>query len=103
ICDASAQPEALARLTTPRGLRTVLAGAESSPRADKQFLEHMPQLDSLRALAALAVFVTHYLPADERWRHVWGWMGVRLFFVLSGFLITSLLLKCRFERERQQL
>jgi peptidoglycan/LPS O-acetylase OafA/YrhL len=81
----------------------VLAVAESSPRADKQFLEHMPQLDSLRALAALSVFVTHFIPADERWRHLWGWMGVRLFFVLSGFLITSLLLTCRFERERQQL
>jgi peptidoglycan/LPS O-acetylase OafA/YrhL len=42
-------------------------------------------LDGLRALAFLMVFFHHY---DGL---VWGWAGVDLFFVLSGFLITGIL------------
>jgi peptidoglycan/LPS O-acetylase OafA/YrhL len=54
----------------------------------------MPQLDSLRAIAILAVLYTHYLP-EKYWAFgvYWGELGVRLFFVLSGFLITSVLLR----------
>jgi peptidoglycan/LPS O-acetylase OafA/YrhL len=54
----------------------------------------MPQLDSLRAVAILAVLYTHYLP-EKYWAFgvYWGELGVRLFFVLSGFLITSVLLR----------
>src|SRR5688500_17262278 len=50
----------------------------------------MPQLDGLRAIAVTLVIVQHYgLTADSgRW-------GVRLFFVLSGFLITGILLSGR--------
>ncbi len=51
---------------------------------------HLPGLDGLRALAALGVVAYHgryylgyYPPVD----------GVTIFFVLSGFLITTLLLK----------
>jgi peptidoglycan/LPS O-acetylase OafA/YrhL len=59
--------------------------------------EHMPALDGLRALAVLGVLVTHFLPAGHPLLGVapWGFLGVRLFFVLSGFLITSILLGCR--------
>ncbi|MGL4555431.1 MAG: acyltransferase family protein, partial [Gemmataceae bacterium] len=49
---------------------------------------HRPQLDTLRLLAFLAVFAYHL---DDR-RYAYGWMGVPLFFALSGFLITRLLL-----------
>jgi peptidoglycan/LPS O-acetylase OafA/YrhL len=53
-------------------------------------------LDGLRAIAVTAVIVGHYFPG-------WGfvervhphWLGVQLFFVLSGFLITSILLRER--------
>jgi len=49
---------------------------------------HLPQLDGIRALAVLTIIVYHatsLLPG--------GYIGVDLFFVLSGFLITSILLR----------
>lgn len=57
---------------------------------------HAPGLDTLRALAILLVFSFHY-PHDgapewfESVAH-FGWIGVDLFFVLSGFLIGRQLL-----------
>ncbi|HVO33598.1 MAG TPA: acyltransferase [Elusimicrobiota bacterium] len=47
-----------------------------------------PQLDGLRALAAFLVLVHHYWPALGRWDPTGGRLGVDLFFVLSGYLIT---------------
>ena len=54
----------------------------------------MPQLDGLRALAVSGVIVSHFIPASSRFLNTGG-MGVRLFFVLSGFLITGILLSSR--------
>jgi peptidoglycan/LPS O-acetylase OafA/YrhL len=59
---------------------------------------HILALDGLRGLAVLSVFVFHSVgplitpggPVDYM-----GWLGVDLFFVLSGFLITSILLRAR--------
>ncbi len=69
-------------------------------------LPYMKQLDGLRAFAVLGVLWTHYVP-QERWLLGMnlGEFGVRLFFVLSGFLITSLLMDARGRilREEQTL
>ena len=54
-----------------------------------------PQLDALRAVAVLCVLIEHAVsPAapDQLFTGV-GNAGVRLFFVLSGFLITGILLR----------
>jgi peptidoglycan/LPS O-acetylase OafA/YrhL len=60
---------------------------------------YLPELDGLRGLAILGVVVYHCAPRLEgtwmRSAAEWGWAGVNLFFVLSGFLITSILLGTR--------
>lgn len=48
-------------------------------------------LDGLRGISALLVISGHM--HDEIWRPLGGTSGVDIFFVLSGFLITSLLLR----------
>lgn len=62
-------------------------------------LAHVPQLDSLRALAVIGVLISHFGLANQlEWLAIllpWGHFGVRLFFVLSGFLITRILLERR--------
>src|SRR5262249_50302433 len=51
-----------------------------------------PQLDGLRGFAVVAVIVHHYFFHGAG---PLGNAGVKLFFVLSGFLITSILLGAR--------
>ena len=59
----------------------------------------VPELDGLRGLAVLGVIFYHCHPRFEgtplHYASLWGWAGVNLFFVLSGFLITSILLESR--------
>jgi peptidoglycan/LPS O-acetylase OafA/YrhL len=56
-------------------------------------LGYRPELDGLRGVAVLAVVVAHAWPALLPG----GWVGVDLFFVLSGYLITRLMIE---ERDR---
>lgn len=58
---------------------------------------YIPGLDVVRALAILAVMCHHWLPADWLVNRVQDETanGVHLFFVLSGFLITQILLRAR--------
>jgi peptidoglycan/LPS O-acetylase OafA/YrhL len=75
--------------------------------ASRHSLRHIPELDGIRGLAALAVFGHHALTTFTRETLEGGWpigiqrvsrffeyanTGVDLFFVLSGFLITSILI-----------
>ncbi len=61
---------------------------------------YWPQLDGIRAIAFAMVFLHHHGlvvggPLIVNWyvgrMCEWGWLGVDLFFVLSGFLVTYLL------------
>lgn len=60
---------------------------------------YLPELDGVRGLAILWVVLYHCNPRlVGTWIHyatLWGWSGVILFFSLSGFLITSILLTTR--------
>ena len=61
-----------------------------------------PQLDSLRAIAIILVIISHWFAHDNilnRYTNN-GVLGVTLFFVLSGFLITSILLNNRIQIEQ---
>ncbi len=73
----------------------------------QDLIGHFPMLDGIRGIAVLQVFVAHLhhiVSPDPFFNKVtpWHWLnktlepgslGVDIFFVLSGFLITSLLLK----------
>jgi peptidoglycan/LPS O-acetylase OafA/YrhL len=71
---------------------TAAAPAIAAPaRATSRIVE----LDGLRAFAILPVMLHHSWPTGH-WTSTLaeaGWMGVDLFFVLSGYLITGILLK----------
>lgn len=56
-------------------------------------LAYLPLLDPLRALAVSLVILFHFLPRFELGELRLGWFGVDLFFLLSGFLITAILLE----------
>ena len=55
-------------------------------------MQRIPQLDGLRALAILMVFAAHAFNVP------FLWTGVDLFFVLSGYLITRILLRLKEQR-----
>ena len=62
----------------------------NAPAVDRQELRHILPLDGLRGMAILLVISTHYFNFIPLFS--FGWSGVDLFFVLSGYLITGRLL-----------
>lgn len=82
-----------------------MSKAEGHSGIDRILRPVMPELDTVRGIAILMVFLFHAfqgltltgsnIPAWERLLLPTvrlGWMGVNVFFVLSGFLITGILL-----------
>lgn len=71
----------------------------TGPQRPAWLPSYIPELQGLRGIAVLAVVLYHSHPRLEgTWAYpasLWGWAGVNLFFVLSGFLITSILLEAR--------
>lgn len=60
-----------------------------SPITQNSSLEYRPAIDGLRALAVLSVFIFHL---EHGWL-VGGFVGVDVFFVVSGYLIASIIFK----------
>ena len=77
---------------------TAIARAQAASRPQSEL--HVPALDGVRGVAILAVLLVHleWRLSDTILDRVvtsitnCGWMGVDLFFVLSGFLITGILI-----------
>jgi len=86
----------------PTSTRT---GGERQPGTFEVTRAHYAQLDGLRGLAILLVMLYHFCLPHSSFHGKgapWvlqfaqtGWMGVDLFFVLSGFLITGILVETR--------
>ena len=78
-------------------------------RSEQNLPAHVPALDGIRGVAVMLVFISHlhaiispdpFFIEVTPWSFVnrtfkGGFLGVDIFFVLSGFLITSILLKER--------
>ena len=71
-----------------------MTGGGCNPHSDYLARKYFGELDGLRALAIAVVVWNH--SGDGAYRFGWG-IGVKLFFTISGFLITTLLLR---ERDR---
>lgn len=76
-----------------------------SPRSHHSSLGYLPGLDGLRAVSVLAVLAFHhyFIGGHEQGFAPGGFLGVEVFFVVSGYLITSLLLAERRETGRVSL
>jgi len=91
----------------PSRKAAVAASAGSATRQPRSaFSGHLPALDGVRGLAILGVLLFHFVapvnpkgPVDGAitWLFAYGALGVDLFFLLSGFLITGILYDSRTE------
>ena len=80
----------------------------AAPKSEDFSAMRIPELDSFRAAAVLMVLLSHcvygwplpdastaWIPRTALALISHGWLGVDLFFILSGYLITGLLLDAR--------
>jgi peptidoglycan/LPS O-acetylase OafA/YrhL len=66
-------------------------------------MKYIKQLDSIRAIAVLLVMISHWVPLSFLGRFQLGGWGVDIFFVLSGFLITWILLENRQKADNEDI
>ena len=59
------------------------------PNEKNEFKDYLPEIDGLRAISILGVLFFHLFPKTFSF----GYLGVDLFFVISGYLITSIILR----------
>lgn len=77
----------------------LISGVAEHPNGTSAIPDHaftrVPALDGIRAVAIIAVLLYHHYQFDVPGSRAWagGFLGVDVFFVLSGFLITTLLLR----------
>jgi peptidoglycan/LPS O-acetylase OafA/YrhL len=67
--------------------------------------KYIPSLNGFRAISIILVIISHfaYKSTNPLFEIFSGYFGVTIFFVISGFLITSLLLKEKFDKGRISL
>jgi peptidoglycan/LPS O-acetylase OafA/YrhL len=87
---SAASPGHRGEVTAPTRATSPSGGPDSSSAARPA---HLPQLDGLRTVAVTLVLVYHVARTQDMSLLPGGFVGVDVFFVLSGFLITSLLLR----------
>lgn len=88
--EARCRLEYLLNVTEATSTKHLVTESDSATLPPPENKLYYPALDGLRAVAVLLVFSAHYLvwlPAFLNW----GRIGVDIFFVLSGFLITGIL------------
>jgi peptidoglycan/LPS O-acetylase OafA/YrhL len=66
-------------------------------------MTYIKQLDSIRAIAVIMVVFSHWTLLGGNSIFPWGAIGVTVFFVLSGFLITNILLKKKQDIEEKSV
>jgi peptidoglycan/LPS O-acetylase OafA/YrhL len=63
---------------------------------------YLPQLDGVRAIAVLLVVVQHWIANPFNLGAPFGFIGVTMFFVLSGYLISRILFQAKERLDRGQ-
>ena len=79
--------------SSKRGLHiTIENGTGYMGSGEIHALGFLPAAEGLRGLAIVGPMLDHSMPGSYDWNTILGSMGVTIFFVLSGFLITGVLL-----------
>ncbi len=90
----SAVGPSLPTTESPASGDSKLARLQPEPALQKKRF-YLPEVDGIRCLAVLLVWIHHYPEGPGPFWHqlrASGWVGVNIFLVLSSFLITSLLM-----------
>ena len=78
---------------TETGSQSNASAAKAPARKSKSGLGYLPEFDGFRGIGIMLVILAHLsplMPGPDFWG---AWMLVEMFFVISGYLITTLLLR----------
>ena len=76
-------------------MQTTISCEKIHATSREHLIGYRPEIDTLRAIAVIAVMLSHWVPTFPRPLN-WGLGGVFLFFVISGYVITRGLLREKF-------